>query len=74
MRTPTTKGRKGGLRDTSAKDLLAVVLKVVLERTKLDPDDAAAGGEECVVNPGLDCGVEKIRLIEQRTTYNRLSV
>ena len=37
LRTPITKARKGGLRDTSAEDLLAAVLKGVLQRTKIDP-------------------------------------
>lgn len=41
LRTPITKARKGGLRDTSAEDLLATVLKATLERSRVDP--AAVG-------------------------------
>eukprot|EP01026_Neomeris_dumetosa_P074405 TRINITY_DN77325_c0_g1_i3.p1 TRINITY_DN77325_c0_g1~~TRINITY_DN77325_c0_g1_i3.p1 ORF type:complete len:413 (-),score=86.73 TRINITY_DN77325_c0_g1_i3:277-1515(-) len=36
LRTPITKAKKGGLKDTSADDLLCVVLKAVLERTGVE--------------------------------------
>jgi acetyl-CoA acetyltransferase len=37
LRTPITKARKGGLKDTYVEDLLATVLKAVLDQTKIKP-------------------------------------
>ncbi|KAG2490550.1 hypothetical protein HYH03_010944 [Edaphochlamys debaryana] len=37
LRTPLTKAKRGGLRDTDAVDLLATVFKAVLERTRVEP-------------------------------------
>jgi acetyl-CoA acyltransferase 1 len=37
VRTPITKAKKGGLKDTPAEDLLAAVLAAAVERTRLDP-------------------------------------
>ncbi|MEW5311642.1 MAG: hypothetical protein WDW38_003339 [Sanguina aurantia] len=39
LRTPLTKAKRGGLRDTDAVDLLATVFKGVLAQTKIDPAD-----------------------------------
>ncbi|EFJ53073.1 hypothetical protein VOLCADRAFT_102696 [Volvox carteri f. nagariensis] len=37
LRTPLTKARRGGLKDTDAVDLLATVFKAVLDRTGVEP-------------------------------------
>lgn len=37
LRTPITKARKGGLKDTYVEELLATVIKATIERTKIDP-------------------------------------
>ncbi|KAF9118805.1 3-ketoacyl-CoA thiolase, peroxisomal, partial [Linnemannia schmuckeri] len=37
VRTPITRGFKGGFKDTVPEDLLAEVLIAVKERTKIDP-------------------------------------
>jgi acetyl-CoA acetyltransferase len=37
LRTPICKAKKGGLKDTPAEDLLATVLRAVVDRTKVDP-------------------------------------
>jgi len=37
VRTPLTKAKKGGLKDTTCDALLVPVFKGVLERTKIDP-------------------------------------
>eukprot|EP00878_Enallax_costatus_P000915 GHUV01001045.1.p1 GENE.GHUV01001045.1~~GHUV01001045.1.p1 ORF type:complete len:493 (+),score=165.48 GHUV01001045.1:98-1480(+) len=37
LRTPLTKAKRGGLKDTDAVDLLATVFKAVLDQTKIDP-------------------------------------
>mmetsp|Transcript_179 Transcript_179/g.717 ORF Transcript_179/g.717 Transcript_179/m.717 type:complete len:409 (-) Transcript_179:95-1321(-) len=39
LRTPITKARKGGLKDTPADDLVAAVLKGVLDKTGVAPSD-----------------------------------
>eukprot|EP00740_Mantoniella_antarctica_P005397 CAMPEP_0181361596 /NCGR_PEP_ID=MMETSP1106-20121128/7408_1 /TAXON_ID=81844 /ORGANISM="Mantoniella antarctica, Strain SL-175" /LENGTH=425 /DNA_ID=CAMNT_0023475195 /DNA_START=366 /DNA_END=1643 /DNA_ORIENTATION=+ len=39
VRTPITRARKGGLKDTPADDLLATLLKATVDRTGLDPAD-----------------------------------
>lgn len=52
LRTPFTKGGKGGLKDTMASDLLAGAFKALLERSKIDPslvEDIAVGS---VLPPG----------------------
>ncbi|KAG9288177.1 hypothetical protein G9A89_020483 [Geosiphon pyriformis] len=46
VRTPQTKSRRGGFKDTLPEELLAAVLKGVLERTNIDPkliEDIAVG-------------------------------
>jgi len=37
VRTPVTRAKKGGLKDTSNEVMLSFVLKGVVERAKLDP-------------------------------------
>ncbi|RKP07667.1 Thiolase, N-terminal domain-containing protein [Thamnocephalis sphaerospora] len=52
LRTPITRARRGPFKDTLADELLAAVLKAVLERTKLNPalvDDVVVGN---VLPPG----------------------
>ncbi|KAM9880277.1 3-ketoacyl-thiolase [Verticillium dahliae] len=52
LRTPFTKGGKGGFKDTQAADLMAGALKALLERSKIDPalvEDIAVG---TVLAPG----------------------
>ena len=39
LRTPITRAKKGGLKDTPADDLLATLLKATVDRTGLDPKD-----------------------------------
>jgi len=46
LRTPFTKGGKGGFKDTAAADLMAGALKGLIERSKIDPslvEDIAVG-------------------------------
>lgn len=38
VRTPLTKAKRGGLRDTDAVDLLATVFKAVLDQTRIEPE------------------------------------
>lgn len=52
LRTPITKGGKGGLKDTPPSDLLAGVFKSLIERSQIDPnlvEDIAVGS---VLAPG----------------------
>lgn len=52
LRTPFTKGGKGGLKDTAAADLLVHTLKSLISRSKIDPslvEDVAVGN---VLAPG----------------------
>jgi acetyl-CoA acyltransferase 1 len=52
VRTPMTKAKKGGFKDTLPEDLLAAVLKAILEKSKIDPkliQDVAVGN---VLPPG----------------------
>ncbi|CAK7269071.1 3-ketoacyl-CoA thiolase with broad chain length specificity [Sporothrix epigloea] len=52
LRTPFTKGGKGGFKDTQASDLMAGALKSLLERSRIDPalvEDVAIG---TVLAPG----------------------
>ena len=52
LRTPFTKGGKGGLKDTQAADLLTGAFKALLSRSKIDPnlvEDIAVGA---VLAPG----------------------
>ncbi|CAK7197561.1 3-ketoacyl-CoA thiolase with broad chain length specificity [Sporothrix eucalyptigena] len=52
LRTPFTKGGKGGFKDTQASDLMAGALKSLLERSRIDPalvEDVAVG---TVLAPG----------------------
>lgn len=37
LRTPITKARKGGFKDTYVEELLATVIKATIDRTKIDP-------------------------------------
>mmetsp|Transcript_39080 Transcript_39080/g.110697 ORF Transcript_39080/g.110697 Transcript_39080/m.110697 type:complete len:201 (-) Transcript_39080:168-770(-) len=39
VRTPITKAKKGGLKDTLPDDLMAIVMKDVLQKTGVDPKD-----------------------------------
>ncbi|KAF9979801.1 3-ketoacyl-CoA thiolase with broad chain length specificity [Mortierella antarctica] len=46
VRTPMTRGKKGGFKDTCPEDLLAAVLIAIKDRTKIDPslvDDICVG-------------------------------
>ncbi|KAF9426661.1 3-ketoacyl-CoA thiolase with broad chain length specificity [Podila epigama] len=46
VRTPMTRGKRGGFKDTVPEDLLAAVLAAVIDRTKIDPklvDDICVG-------------------------------
>ncbi|KAF9951088.1 3-ketoacyl-CoA thiolase with broad chain length specificity [Mortierella alpina] len=46
VRTPMTRGKKGGFKDTVPEDLLAAVLIAIKDRTKIDPaivDDICVG-------------------------------
>ncbi|KAL1297437.1 hypothetical protein AAFC00_004967 [Neodothiora populina] len=52
LRTPLTKGGKGGFKDTAAADLLQGAFKALIERSKMDPslvEDIAVGS---VLPPG----------------------
>ena len=52
LRTPLTKGGRGGLKDTAAADLLVHTLKSLIARSKIDPslvEDVAVGS---VLPPG----------------------
>lgn len=52
LRTPLTKGGKGGFKDTPAADLLHGAFKALIERSKIDPslvEDIAVGS---VLPPG----------------------
>ncbi|KAI9863998.1 MAG: 3-ketoacyl-CoA thiolase with broad chain length specificity [Vezdaea acicularis] len=52
LRTPFTKGGRGGFKDTAASDLLAGALKALISRSKIDPslvEDIAVGS---VLPPG----------------------
>lgn len=39
LRTPLTKAKRGGLKDTDAVDLLSTVFKAVIDRTRINPGD-----------------------------------
>lgn len=52
VRTPITRGGKGGFKDTNVEDLLTAVLKATLDKTGIDPkliEDIAVGS---VLSPG----------------------
>ena len=52
LRTPFTKGGKGGFKDTAAADLLVGTFKALIERSKINPalvEDIAVGS---VLAPG----------------------
>jgi len=52
LRTPITKGGKGGFKDTAGADLLLGAFKALIERSQIDPklvEDIAVG---CVLAPG----------------------
>jgi acetyl-CoA acyltransferase 1 len=52
VRTPITKSKKGGFKDTVPEDLLVAVFKAILEKSKIDPkliQDIAVGN---VLPPG----------------------
>lgn len=52
LRTPITKGGRGGFKDTPAQDLLAGVLKGLIERSNIDPSKV----EDIVVGSVLPPG------------------
>lgn len=52
LRTPITRGGKGGFKDTMAADLLTGCFKSLIERSRIDPklvEDISVG---CVLAPG----------------------
>ncbi|KAK9160204.1 hypothetical protein Syun_006545 [Stephania yunnanensis] len=51
-RTPICKSRRGGFKDTYADDLLAPVLKAVIEKTNLDPSEVGDIVVGTVLAPG----------------------
>jgi hypothetical protein len=54
VRTPLTKSRKGGLKDTPLEYLVYALLKEVRERSKLDPalvEDICLGNVRITFNP-----------------------
>lgn len=57
-RTPLTKARRGGFKNTTADDLLAPVLKAVLERTGLPPAEVGDIVVGTVLAPGSHRAME----------------
>ena len=51
-RTPICKSKRGGFKDTHADDLLAPVLKAVIEKTKLNPSEVGDIVVGTVLAPG----------------------
>ncbi|KAJ4955504.1 hypothetical protein NE237_012287 [Protea cynaroides] len=51
-RTPLCKAKRGGFKDTPADDLLAVVLKALIEKTNLDPSEVGDIVVGTVLAPG----------------------
>jgi acetyl-CoA acyltransferase 1 len=52
VRTPICKAKRGGLKDTHPTDLLATVLRAVIEKTKLSPDDVDDIQVGTAISPG----------------------
>jgi acetyl-CoA acyltransferase 1 len=52
FRTPLTKGKKGGLRDTPIEAMLAPVLRKILEVTRINPSEIGDIAIGNVLNPG----------------------
>jgi acetyl-CoA acyltransferase 1 len=57
-RTAICKSRRGGFKDTFPDDLLAPVLKAVIEKTKLDPSEVGDIVVGTVLAPGSNRGIE----------------
>uniref|UniRef100_A0A803PGA1 acetyl-CoA C-acyltransferase n=1 Tax=Cannabis sativa TaxID=3483 RepID=A0A803PGA1_CANSA len=57
-RTPICKAKRGGFKDTPADDLLAVVLKAVVEKTNLDPSEVGDIVVGTVLPPGSQRATE----------------
>ena len=52
LRSPITKGGKGGLKDTPAADLLALTFQNLISRSKIDPNVVEDISVGCVLAPG----------------------
>lgn len=60
LRTPICKAGKGGFKDTPPEELLAAVLKGIIEKTKIDPaliQDVLVGN---VLNPGAGATIARM--------------
>ncbi|KAG8489075.1 hypothetical protein CXB51_017092 [Gossypium anomalum] len=57
-RTAICKAKRGGFKDTLADDLLASVLKALIDRTKLDPSEVSDIVVGTVLAPGSQRGIE----------------
>ncbi|KAG4192411.1 hypothetical protein ERO13_A07G155500v2 [Gossypium hirsutum] len=57
-RTAICKAKRGGFKDTLADDLLAPVLKALIDRTKLDPSEVSDIVVGTVLAPGSQRGIE----------------
>ncbi|XP_072967468.1 3-ketoacyl-CoA thiolase 2, peroxisomal-like [Typha angustifolia] len=57
-RTPICKAKRGGFKDTYPEDLLAVVLKAVLDKTKLNPNEVGDIVVGTVLAPGSQRATE----------------
>ncbi|CAM8888486.1 hypothetical protein QQ045_027119 [Rhodiola kirilowii] len=57
-RTPICKSRRGGFKDTHADDLLAPVLKALIEKTKLDPCEVGDIVVGTVLAPGSNRAIQ----------------
>lgn len=56
IRTPLTKGFKGGMKDTSLDYMVYTVLKQVLEKSKIDPkvvEDVCLGNVSAGMHRGM---------------------
>jgi acetyl-CoA acyltransferase 1 len=63
LRTPITRARKGGLKDTVPEDMLAAVLKATLDRVRIDPakvQDVQVGN---VLPPGGGATVARMAVL-----------
>ncbi|PON51429.1 Thiolase [Parasponia andersonii] len=57
-RTAICKAKRGGFKDTPADDLLAAVLKALIEKTSLDPNEVGDIVVGTVLPPGSQRGIE----------------
>ncbi|GMI73509.1 PEROXISOME DEFECTIVE 1, peroxisomal 3-ketoacyl-CoA thiolase 3, 3-KETOACYL-COA THIOLASE 2 [Hibiscus trionum] len=57
-RTAICKAKRGGFKDTLADDLLATVLKALIDRTKLNPSEVSDIVVGTVLAPGSQRGIE----------------